>query len=30
MSPHFYTADHELEAAIHVVEEILSTMAVAR
>jgi kynureninase len=29
MSPHFYTADHELEAAINTVDEILSTMAVA-
>jgi kynureninase len=30
MSPHFYTADHELETAINTVEEILSSFAVAR
>jgi kynureninase len=30
MSPHFYTAEHELEAAINVVEEILRTAAVTR
>src|SRR5438270_6436380 len=30
MSPHFYTADHDLEAAMDTVDEILSTMAVAR
>jgi kynureninase len=29
MSPHFYTADHELESAINTVEEILSGMTVA-
>jgi len=30
MSPHFYTSDQEIETAIAAVEEILSSMAVAR
>jgi len=30
MSPHFYTADHELETAINTVEEVLSSFAVTR
>lgn len=30
MSPHFYTSDQELETAINAVEEILSSLAVAR
>jgi hypothetical protein len=30
MSPHFYTEDRELDAAISAVEEILSGMTVAK
>jgi hypothetical protein len=30
MSPHFYTTDAELETAIQTVEEILSSMTVAK
>jgi hypothetical protein len=30
MSPHFYTTDAELETAVLAVEDILSSMAVAR
>ena len=30
MSPHFYTSDQEIETAVAAVEEILSSMAVAK